>query len=730
MITIKLYHGQPPGAESSGDAVISVPCGAKLTVTKVVINDNGGTNVASDWTLFIDGSPVPQGTPISVLPGTHTVTETGPSGYTGPTFSGDCDSSGKVTVAAGQNKSCTVTNDDQPATINVTKKVFNDNGGTAVASDFTLRIDGTATSSAVVNAGSHTVSEDDPSPAYDGSISCDNGASSSGISVTFSVSNGQVVNCTVTNDDQPATINVTKKVFNDNGGTAVASDFTLRIDGTATSSAVVNAGSHTVSEDDPSPAYDGSISCDNGASSSGISVTFSVSNGQVVNCTITNDDVQPLLTVTKVVINNNGGTATVGDFHLQVDGTPVTSGVQQGFNAGTYAVGESGPSGYTATFSGDCDESGLITLAIGDVKSCTVTNDDQPAQLIVIKHVINDHGGTNVAGDWTISVSGGKPSPASFPGSEAGTTVTLDAGSYSVSESGPSGYTRSDSSDCSGTIANGQSKTCTITNDDQPATIFIVKNSVGGDDTFTFAISGPTSSVQSISTVGGVGASGAITVSAGSYTVTEIGLPLNWTQTGASCGGTGTSFVLPLGGSITCVFENTIILQVGQLILQVQVKDKNATLDGGSDTTRRCPENKVPQERPIIQVGEETTVELFVISAPDGLASYDLLFRVGSDIAASQVARIEKIESRTIEKEFFEIVDQRDFFVRFKAQDRNDHIQIGDSCVVFAEVTLRGLLPGPSVLNLFSPGTTVISDLGQLVQRPNLVVIPEEFEVR
>src|SRR4029450_11104543 len=39
-------------------------------------------------------------------------------------------------------------------------------------------------------------------------------------------------------------------------------------------------------------------------------------------------------------------------------------------------------------------------------------------------------------------------------------------GSYSVSETGPSGYTQSNSADCSGSIAAGQTKTCTVTNDD------------------------------------------------------------------------------------------------------------------------------------------------------------------------------------------------------------------------------------------------------------------------
>ena len=49
-----------------------------------------------------------------------------------------------------------------------------------------------------------------------------------------------------------------------------------------------------------------------------------------------------------------------------------------------------------------------------------------------------------MAGAWTMNVTGGSPSSTGFAGAESpGTTVTLDAGSYSVSETGPSGYAES-----------------------------------------------------------------------------------------------------------------------------------------------------------------------------------------------------------------------------------------------------------------------------------------------
>lgn len=94
----------------------------------------------------------------------------------------------------------------------------------------------------------------------------------------------------------------------------------------------------------------------------------------------------------------------------------------------------------------------------GNTHECTAT-------LKVVKHVENGNGGTAKASDFTITVIGANPSPGSFPGSEKGTDVTVDADvSYSVSETGPSGYKSSTDGDCSSSIKKDNTKTCTITN--------------------------------------------------------------------------------------------------------------------------------------------------------------------------------------------------------------------------------------------------------------------------
>jgi len=90
--------------------------------------------------------------------------------------------------------------------------------------------------------------------------------------------------------------------------------------------------------------------------------------------------------------------------------------------------------------------------------------------ITVIKEVLNDDGGTAVAGDFTLTVQGGDGATQPFPGSETGTTVFVTPGNFSVDEFEPNGYAISFFGDCSGTIAGGEFKKCTISNDDPEVT--------------------------------------------------------------------------------------------------------------------------------------------------------------------------------------------------------------------------------------------------------------------
>lgn len=86
---------------------------ATINVVKTVVNDSGGTRVAADFQLFVNGTPVVSGvTNTFSAPGpAYTVTETANSNYV-RTFSGDCDVNGQLNLVPGDNKFCIVTNND------------------------------------------------------------------------------------------------------------------------------------------------------------------------------------------------------------------------------------------------------------------------------------------------------------------------------------------------------------------------------------------------------------------------------------------------------------------------------------------------------------------------------------------------------------------------------------------------------------------------------------------
>ena len=268
---------------------------------------------------------------------------------------------------------------------------------------------------------------------------------------------------------------VTKVVVNDNGGTMLSSAFTMLVTGnspTLTSfpgseqgtTVDLLAGEYNIGESGP---FGYAASYSEGCSGA-------IAAGETKYCTITNDDIAPKLTVTKTVVNDNGGTALPSDFLMTVNGSGgatilsfpgSVAGTTVELIAGPFSVAESGAPGYQANMSEFCSG----TINIGEVRFCNIVNDDIAPKLIVIKNVVNNDGRTAGPGDFTIQVSGTDVDLSSFPGSSVGTTVTLDAGAYSVTETETPGYQGSLGANCSGTIGIGETKTCVITNNDIPA---------------------------------------------------------------------------------------------------------------------------------------------------------------------------------------------------------------------------------------------------------------------
>jgi hypothetical protein len=190
-----------------------------------------------------------------------------------------------------------------------------------------------------------------------------------------------------------------------------------------------------------------------------------------------------------------------------------------------------------------------------------------PAHLIVIKHVVNDNGGTAVASDFTMTInsvtaSGGN----SFPGVEfLGTDKTITSfGSYSVTESGPAGYAQSASPDCSGTIASGETKTCTITNDDIGGTLKIKKQTIGGFGTFGFTVENEDNDGLpgfDLTTSGedNPAVQSFFDIFTDVYNIGESTAPDGWDQTNAYCDNDDqvNAVHVGLGQTVTCMFENT-----------------------------------------------------------------------------------------------------------------------------------------------------------------------------
>src|SRR3990172_3769055 len=247
--------------------------------------------------------------------------------------------------------------------------------------------DGGTTGEQIVSLGDHTVGETAGTSTslanYDTAISCRdlNGIGDPAIAsstdsgpLTVNIVDGADVICTITNTLSQGTLIVEKVVINDDGGLLGADDFSYQIDG-GTAIPFDAAGYSTTYEN-----------CTD---------VVVPPNGEAT-CTITNNDIAPLLTVTKIVV---GGAALVSDFDLFVGATQVTSGVQNEFAVGDYVVSETPETGYTGAISGDCDENGNVSLALADVKECTITNTRDTGTITVIKEVEPDD-----SSSWDIEI--------------------------------------------------------------------------------------------------------------------------------------------------------------------------------------------------------------------------------------------------------------------------------------------------------------------------------------
>ncbi len=614
---------------------------AHLIVIKHVVNDNGGTKVAGDFSTTISGvttaNPTAAGAEspgvdnVLTSVGSYTVDEGAHGGYD-KTLSADCSG----TIALGETKTCTITNNDNPPSLTLVKVVSNTHGGNAVATDWTLTATGPTiisgaggtTSDSSFAAGTYTLSESTGPSGYSaGDWSCvkNNGAPVTGHSITLA--NGDNATCTITNFDQTATITLIKEVINDNGGTAGPNDFGISVGGfTVVSGQVTNVDSNKAYAIDETghTGYDFVSLTGDAKCPSVLGGIVTLNEGESITCTIKNDDSTPQLHLRKTITNDNGGGATLANFTLTANGTgandisgtsPVDS--DSTLKADTFALSETNVSGYTASSwvcVGGTQNGSNITLGLGESATCTITNNDIAPTLKLVKSV---RGGSSTAHDWTLSAqSNGSGGFSDFGDSNTFHDVVANT-SYALSELGPSSYTASDWSCDNGitpsnsaiTLPLGKNVTCTITNTRDTGTITVNKVLVPSNDTgkFDLRIDGNTAGTGG--NVGNGGTTGAITVDTGNHNVSEAGVATNLSDyneviTG-DCAADGTVNVAK-GQNAVCTITNT---RLGTIIVKKVMGGSTDSFDFTGDVFGTISSNNGTLTTSDVLPGTYTSVE-------------------------------------------------------------------------------------------------------------------------
>ena len=457
-----------------------------LHLRKVVVNDNGGTATVESFPLTADGagandlsgtSPVDSGTGLKA--DTFVLSETSLAGYTASDWvcTGEGTQDGaSITLGLDEEATCTITNDDIAPVLHLRKIVTNDNGGTATVESFTLTADGAGANdlsgTSPVDSGTGLkadtfVLSETPLAGYTASDwVCTGEGTQDGASITLGLD--EEATCTITNDDIAPVLHLRKVVVNDNGGAVTSGAFTLTADGTKAdndlsgvtpvdSDGTLQADTWALSENGPA-GYAGTAWNCVGGTQNGSNITVGI--GGEATCTITNDDIAPVLHLRKIVVNDNGGTASGQDFTLTADGakadndlsgkTPVDS--DGTLEADTFELSETTVPGYAAsawsctgsgTFTAATDtDKAKIALGLSETATCTITNDDIAPVLHLRKIVVNDNGGTATVESFPLKADGAGANDLSGT-SPVDSGTGLKADTFELSETTVAGYAAS-----------------------------------------------------------------------------------------------------------------------------------------------------------------------------------------------------------------------------------------------------------------------------------------------
>jgi plastocyanin len=413
--------------------------------------------------------------------GIYTVAETELTGWdltsaTCVSSNADSETPASISLQAGETVTCTFTNTKKGHLI-VQKTTL----PTSDPTSFIISASGTGTITGggagtvtdvtdknyEVTPGTYSVAETVPTGWDKTGDTCQNVTVTAGQTATCLLTNIKRAHIIIAKDAVPN--NAQDFTFTNNFGNSNPATFNLDDDADATLSNTRNsevlAGTYTVSEGAVAGWDSTSAIC---SDSSPISAIV-VSAGETVTCTFTNTQQQGHIIVDKIT-NPSGSlqsfafTATgIGytNFNLTDTATPNN----QILAPGTYSVAEDPISGWTSN-GGICDNQQTpanITLLAGQTITCTFTNTLQPGHLIVQKTTLP----TSDPTVFTINASG----TGTITGGGAGTvTDAIDqsyevtAGTYSVSETLPAGWTQTSNTCSNVAVGAGETKTCTIVN--------------------------------------------------------------------------------------------------------------------------------------------------------------------------------------------------------------------------------------------------------------------------
>lgn len=241
--------------------------------------------------------------------------------------------------------------------------------------------------------------------------------------------------------------------------------------------------------------------------------------------------------------------------------------------AGDYSVEEIVPSGWDLTNVScvssidDQETADAIELDAEETVTCTFTNTKR-ANIVVIKDAIS-----NNAQDFTFNNDFGNGNPATFQLDDDNNATLSNSrnsevlpGTYSVSEDAVAGWQQESATCTNGEtidsidVAAGETVSCTFVNE-RLARIVLVKNTVGGDGTFDFVMTGDglPENAQLTTTSGTQSQTFEDLDQDNTYSISETPIPTGWQLDGAECtgGNTPASITPDPGERVTCTFTNS-----------------------------------------------------------------------------------------------------------------------------------------------------------------------------